>query len=150
MPINTIDAVRNFNLQNNYKNAVCFKAGYKLSYTPSTDSFQDKCTQKGVNVPIFNAGKSIKYHEIVDFHKEIKERPDRDNLSYEFYTRPQEIGCGIPALGLPIGRTDDRTKSEMLNEIKRLLSDDSTLTFEEQRMLRYLYQNEPSIRFFRR
>ena len=105
--------------------------------------------KKNVNIPVFNAGKTVKYDEIVEFHRSLEKSKDRDDISYGFYTTPQDVGSGLPVLALPIARTDDRTKAEMLKEIKRLLSSESKLSPDERKMLRYLYQNESEIKCFR-
>ena len=107
-----------------------------------------KTTENDIDIPVFNAGKTIKYKEIVEFHKCLEQNKDRDKISYKFYTTPHDIGSGFFILGLPIARTDESTRAEMLKEVKRLLSSESTLSVDEHKMLRYLYQNEQEIRYF--
>lgn len=108
-----------------------------------------KTIENDLDIPVFSAGKTIKYNEIVEFHKCLEQNKDRDRISYKFYTTPHDIGSGLFILGLPIARTDESTRAEMLKEVKRLLSSESTLSVDEHKMLRYLYQNEQGLRFCR-
>lgn len=105
--------------------------------------------KENTNIPKFNAGRTITYDEIVKFHESITKNKNRDSISFGFYTTPQDIGSGLPILGLPITRVGDKAKGEMLKEIKRLLSNKSTLSSDERKMLRYLYQQESEIRCYR-
>ena len=135
-------------------NPISFKANIyntklrQKPVTPKDNLFEESDIykigrRKGIKVPDFNTGKSIKYDEIVEFHKSIEQRKDRDKLSYSFYTTTNDIGSGFFILGLPITKEiDSKTKEEMLNEVNRLVSNTSTLSVNEKRMLQFLYQSK--------
>lgn len=147
MSLSSISAVKFSALQNNFKNLIGYKSKKSSLNQLSEDMFIPTVKKEGIIFPWFSAGKKINYEEIVKFHKDIEKKENRDKLSYEFYTSINDIGSGFKILALPISRTDDKAHDEMIKEIKRLISPESNLSFDEKIMLKYLYQHEPQIRF---
>ena len=113
----------------------------------SAGNYGFKGVKRKFDIPQFNAGKSISRDEVIKFHEDTANNSDRDKQSYDFYTSVNDIGSGRRILGLPISKAqNNEVKQEMINEITRLTSDKSTLSFKEKEMLRYLYQREIQMR----
>ena len=118
----------------------------KLAQSPTTDVFskvKDENIKTGtVQCPEFSAAKQfITADEIAKFHDSITSNPNRDKISYKFYTTLKDIGSGRYVVALPINvAKDDETKSKMLTEIKKLMYD-SKLSDHEKATLEYLHRS---------
>ena len=84
-----------------------------LNYTDK-DNFQKSNLSK-ISIPEFSAGKQrVEYAEIKKFHEDIEKNPDRDKISYIFYSTMKDIGSGRYVLALPIDvAKNDKTKDEI-------------------------------------